>query len=137
MGTQLIPKQSAETVLREPEVAYLPETLHAVLIHEQVEARESSNLKNWRSLPAVASVARSSMKIVKISSSLMGSLARGGIFGKLAEISQESVRAACLQNETDPEKLLNRYEKRFEKREKRSEKRSETCLKKFSPSQEA
>ena len=38
------------------------------------------------------------------------------------------VRAACLQNETDPEKLLNRYEKRFEKREKGSEKQSETCL---------
>ena len=37
------------------------------------------------------------------------------------------VRAACLQNETAPEKkLLNRYEKRFEKREKRSEKRAET-----------
>ena len=35
-------------------------------------------------------------------------------------------RAACLQNETPPEKLLNRYEKRFEKREKRSKKRSET-----------
>ena len=36
------------------------------------------------------------------------------------------VRAACLQNETAPEKLLNRYEKWFEKREKGSEKRSET-----------
>ena len=34
------------------------------------------------------------------------------------------LRAACLQNETAPEKLLNRYEKRFEKREKGSEKRS-------------
>ena len=41
------------------------------------------------------------------------------------------LRAACLQNETAPEKLLNRYEKRFEKREKRSEKRSEACLKHF------
>ena len=41
------------------------------------------------------------------------------------------VRAACLQNETAPEKNLNRYEKRFEKREKGSEKRSETRLKKF------
>ena len=41
------------------------------------------------------------------------------------------VRAACLQNETAPEKLLNRYEKRFEKREKGSEKRSETRLKIF------
>ena len=40
------------------------------------------------------------------------------------------VKAACLQNETPPEKLLNRYEKRFEKREKGSEKRSETRLKK-------
>ena len=28
------------------------------------------------------------------------------------------IKAACLQNETAPEKLLNRYEKRFEKREK-------------------
>ena len=43
----------------------------------------------------------------------------------------EFVRAACLQNEIAPEKLLNRYEKRFEKRGKRSEKRSETCLKSF------
>ena len=43
----------------------------------------------------------------------------------------DTVRAACLQNETAPEKLLNRYEKRFEKREKGSEKRSETRLKKF------
>ena len=40
-------------------------------------------------------------------------------------------RAARLQNEIAPEKLLNRYEKRFEKREKGSEKRSETRLKKF------
>ena len=32
------------------------------------------------------------------------------------------VRAACLQNETAPEKILNRYEKRFEKREKRDPK---------------
>ena len=38
---------------------------------------------------------------------------------------RKRVRAACLQNETAPEKLLNRYEKRFEKREKGSEKRSE------------
>ena len=43
--------------------------------------------------------------------------------------SNNFLGAACLQNETAPEKLLNRYEKRFEKREKRSEKRSETCLK--------
>ena len=39
---------------------------------------------------------------------------------------QQHFRAACLQNETTPEKLLNRYEKRFEKHEKGSEKRSET-----------
>ena len=44
---------------------------------------------------------------------------------------EETVRAACLQNEIAPEKLLNRYEKRFEKREKGSEKRSETRLKNF------
>ena len=43
----------------------------------------------------------------------------------------ESVKAACLQNETASEKILNRYEKRFEKREKGSEKRSETRLKIF------
>ena len=43
------------------------------------------------------------------------------------------VRAARVQNEIAPEKLLNRYEnlKRFEKREKGSEKRSETRLKKL------
>ena len=41
------------------------------------------------------------------------------------------LRAACLQNETAPEELLNRYEKRFEKREKGSEKRSKTRLKIF------
>ena len=40
-------------------------------------------------------------------------------------------RAARVQNETAPEKFLNRYEKRFEKREKGSEKRSETRLKNF------
>ena len=45
--------------------------------------------------------------------------------------SLKIIRAACLQNETAPEKLLNRYEKRFEKREKRSERRSETRLKFF------
>ena len=39
--------------------------------------------------------------------------------------TSENFRAACLQNETAPEK----NEKGFEKREKRSEKRSETCLK--------
>ena len=42
-----------------------------------------------------------------------------------------SIRAARVQNETAPEKFLNRYEKRFEKREKGSEKRSETRLKNF------
>ena len=41
------------------------------------------------------------------------------------------VRAARVQNETAPEKFLNRCEKRFEKREKGSEKRSETRLKNF------
>ena len=46
-------------------------------------------------------------------------------------ISVKIVRAARVQNEIAPEKLLNRYEKRFEKREKGSEKRSETRLKKF------
>ena len=46
-------------------------------------------------------------------------------------VETERLRAACLQNETAPEKLLNRYEKRFEKREKRSEKRSETRPKYF------
>ena len=43
----------------------------------------------------------------------------------------ENLRAARVQNEIAPEKLLNRYEKRFEKREKGSEKRSETRLKNF------
>ena len=41
----------------------------------------------------------------------------------------EKVRAARVQNETAPEKLLNRYKKRSEKHEKGSEKRSETRLK--------
>ena len=45
---------------------------------------------------------------------------------KLEEPSRVILRAACQQNETAPEKLLNRYEKRFEKRQKGSEKRSET-----------
>ena len=36
------------------------------------------------------------------------------------------VRAARVQNETAPEKILIWHEKRFEKREKGSEKRSET-----------
>ena len=54
----------------------------------------------------------------------------------MAGMSRDLGRAACLQNETAPEKLLNRCEKRLEKREKRSEKRSETRPKKtFSPSQ--
>ena len=42
------------------------------------------------------------------------------------------LRAACLQNETAPEKLLNRYEKRFEKRKKKIRKTirnaTENCL---------
>ena len=41
------------------------------------------------------------------------------------------VRAARVQNETAPEKFLNRREKQFEKREKGPEKRSETRLKNF------
>ena len=45
------------------------------------------------------------------------------------------LRAACLQNETAPEKLLNWYEKRFEKYEKRSEKQPKRVWKMFSPSQ--
>ena len=56
---------------------------------------------------------------------------------KKRQKSSKIVRAARVQNEIAPEKLLNRYEKRFEKREKGSEKRSETRLKKFSPSQAA
>ena len=34
----------------------------------------------------------------------------------------QSFRAACLQNKTAPEKILNRYEKRFEKCEKKIQK---------------
>ena len=44
------------------------------------------------------------------------------------------LRAACLQNETAPEKLLYRYEKRFENAKKRSERRDRKC---FSPFQAA
>ena len=47
------------------------------------------------------------------------------------------VRAACLQNETAPEKLLNRYEKRFEKRENDSKNDPKRDRKKCSPSQAA
>ena len=64
----------------------------------------------------------------------------GPVLRDTARLSQRYppiVRAACLQNETAPEKLLNRYEKRFEKREKGSEKRSETRPKNVSPSQAA
>ena len=50
---------------------------------------------------------------------------RGGAFTVRVKI----IGAARVQNETAPEKFLNRYEKRFEKREKGSEKRSETRLK--------
>ena len=41
--------------------------------------------------------------------------------GRFARIDSrfEKIRAACLQNETAPEKLLNRSEKQFEKREKK------------------
>ena len=48
------------------------------------------------------------------------------------------VRAACLQNETAPEKLLNRHEKRFEKREKNDPKNDpKRVWKMFSPSRTA
>ena len=50
---------------------------------------------------------------------------------KKRRILSHLFRAARVQNETAPEKILNRCEKRFEKREKGSEKRSETRLKKF------
>ena len=43
----------------------------------------------------------------------------------------ECFRAACLQNETDPEKCLNRYEERFEKREKRIRKTIRNAFEKF------
>ena len=57
---------------------------------------------------------------------------RGGkVSRNFVSASRMFIRAACLQNETAPEKLLNRYEKRFEKCEKGSEKRSETRLKIF------
>ena len=46
-------------------------------------------------------------------------------------LCSKRIRAARVQNETAPEKLLNRNEKWFEKREKGSEKRSETRLKNF------
>ena len=52
----------------------------------------------------------------------------------LAQVSR-SFRAARLQNETAPEKLLTRHEKRFEKCEKRSEKNDPKRDRKFfSPS---
>ena len=54
-----------------------------------------------------------------------------GLFRVAVNVSPNIVRAACLQNETAPEKVLNQYEKGFEKREKGSEKRSETRLKNF------
>ena len=52
-------------------------------------------------------------------------------------LKAHKIRAACLQNETAPEKLLNRYEKRFEKCEKGSENDPKRLWKKFSPSQAA
>ena len=45
--------------------------------------------------------------------------------------SWEIIKAARLQNETAPEKVLTWHEKRFEKREKGPEKRSETRPKNF------
>ena len=50
-------------------------------------------------------------------------------FDEMRKGNSRFFRAARVQNETGPEKLLNRYERRFEKREKGSEKRSETRLK--------
>ena len=58
---------------------------------------------------------------------------RANLKGTEKKQTLQKLRAACLQNETAPEKILNRYEKRFEKREERSEKRSETCLNKLAP----
>ena len=49
----------------------------------------------------------------------------------------ESIRAACLQNEVAPEKLLKRYEKRFEEREKDPKNDPKRVWKMFSPSQAA
>ena len=46
-------------------------------------------------------------------------------------------RAACLQNETSPEKLLYRYEKRFEKREKDPKNDPKRVWNIFGPSQAA
>ena len=45
--------------------------------------------------------------------------------------------AACLQNETSPEKLLNGYGKRFEKREEKIRKTIRNVFEKISPSQAA
>ena len=59
------------------------------------------------------------------------SIGTSGREGIRKNLFSGNVRAACLQNETAPEKLLNRYEKRFEKRERGSEKRSETRPKSF------
>ena len=53
----------------------------------------------------------------------------GGGIAQYLKNEGRYVRAACLQNETAPENILNRYEKRFEKCERGSEKRSETRLK--------
>ena len=51
----------------------------------------------------------------------------------MLEFAQQMARAAHLQNEFAPEKVLIRYEPWFEKREKGSEKRSETCWKHSKP----
>ena len=49
----------------------------------------------------------------------------------------EGIRAPCLQNETAPEKLLNRYEKRFENAKKDPKNDPKHVWKMFSPSQAA
>ena len=45
--------------------------------------------------------------------------------------AEKKVRAARVQNETAPEKILNRCEKRFEKREKRIRKTIRNAIEKF------
>ena len=51
--------------------------------------------------------------------------------------SAKFLRAACLQNETAPEKLLNRYEKRFENAKKDPKNDPKRDRNIFSPSQAA
>ena len=49
---------------------------------------------------------------------------------QIPPFESEKVRAARVQNEIAPEKLLNRYEKRFEKREKRPPKKIRNAFEK-------